>query len=174
MSLVLLLKLIHVLAAITAVGANLTYTYWMRYAGKDRDRLVWTINGIRRLDNFIATPAYVVLLITGVLMVIGGVFSFQTGWIIAGIALYILVVVFGIAFYSPALKRQIAEAEVDPSSPAYAAAARRTNAFGLLTTVYRVGDRGAYGDQAVLKEAAGQPRLPPRPSPSSGRLTRSV
>ena len=73
MSLLVILKLIHVLAAITAVGANLTYTYWMRYAGQDRDRLIWTMKGIRRLDNFIATPAYVVLLITGVLMVIGGV-----------------------------------------------------------------------------------------------------
>lgn len=134
MSLVLLLKLIHVLAAITAVGANLTYTYWMRYAGQDRDRLVWTMKGIRRLDNFIATPAYVVLLITGVLMVIGGVFSFQTGWIIAAIALYVVVVVIGIALYSPALKRQIAEAETDPTSPAYADAARRTNMFGLITT----------------------------------------
>ena len=61
MSLVFVLKLIHVLAAITAVGANLTYTYWLRYAGQDRDRLLWTISGIRRLDNFIATPAYVVL-----------------------------------------------------------------------------------------------------------------
>jgi uncharacterized membrane protein len=134
MSLVLLLKLIHVLAAITAVGANLTYTYWMRFAGQDRDRLVWAMNGIRRLDNFIATPAYVVLLITGVLMVIGGVFSFQTGWILAAIALYVVVVVMGIALYSPALKRQIAEAETDPTSPAYADAARRTNMFGLITT----------------------------------------
>jgi uncharacterized membrane protein len=134
MSLVLLLKVIHVLAAITAVGANLTYTYWMRYAGQDRDRLVWTMNGIRRLDNFIATPAYVVLLITGVLMVVGGVFSFQTGWIIAAIALYVVVVLMGIVFYSPALKRQIAEAEADPTSTAYAEAARRTNMFGMITT----------------------------------------
>ena len=120
MSMLVILKLIHVLAAITAVGANLTYTYWMRYAGQDRDRLIWTMKGIRRLDNFIATPAYVVLLITGVLMVIGGVFSFQTGWIVAAIALYVVVVVIGIAFYAPALKRQIAEAEGDATSPAYA------------------------------------------------------
>jgi hypothetical protein len=60
-SLVILLKLAQVLAAITAVGANLTYTYWLRYAGKDRDRLAWTMKGIRRLDNFIPTPSYVVL-----------------------------------------------------------------------------------------------------------------
>ena len=135
MSMLVILKLIHVLAAITAVGANLTYTYWMRYEGQDRDRLIWTMKGIRRLDNFIATPAYVVLLITGVLMVIGGVFSFQTGWIVAAIALYVVVVVIGIAFYAPALKRQIAEAEGDATSPAYAVAARRSNLIGMFTTV---------------------------------------
>ncbi len=133
MSLVLLLKLIHVLAAITAVGANLTYTYWLRYAGLDRDRLLWTMRGIRRLDNFIATPAYVVLAITGVLMVLTGAFSFTQGWIIAGIALYVLVVILGIALYAPALKRQIAEAEADPTSPAYAEAARRSNIYGIIT-----------------------------------------
>jgi uncharacterized membrane protein len=135
MSLLVLLKVIHVLAAITAVGANLTYTYWLRYAGKDRDRLAWTLRGISRLDNFFATPAYVVLLITGVLMVVSGAFSFQTGWIAAAIALYVVVVVVGIALYAPGLRRQIAEAEVDPTSAAYAAAASRTNLFGVITTV---------------------------------------
>ena len=80
-----ILKLIHILAALTAVGANLTYTFWIRRAGTDRDRLVWTIEGVRRLDNTIATPAYVVVLITGVLMVLGGLFSFETGWIMAAI-----------------------------------------------------------------------------------------
>jgi uncharacterized membrane protein len=134
MTLLLALKLIHVLAAITAVGANLTYTYWLRYAGTDRDRLVWTMKGIRRLDNFIATPAYVVLAVTGVLMVLSGAFSFQTGWIIAAIVLYVIVVILGIALYAPALKRQIAEAEADPTSSAYAAAASRTNLFGIITT----------------------------------------
>jgi uncharacterized membrane protein len=101
-SLVLLLKVIHVLAAITAVGANLTYTYWLRYAGTDRDRLAWTMKGIRRLDNFIATPAYVVLGITGVLMVLAGAFSFTTGWIVVALVLYVLMVILGIAFYAPA------------------------------------------------------------------------
>ena len=135
MSLIVLLKLVHVLAAITAVGANVTYTFWIRVAGRDRDRLVWTLNAIRRLDNTIANPAYVVLLVTGVLMVLAGAFSFETGWIAAAIALYVILVVVGFTLYSPALKRQIAEAQRDPVSPAYEAAARRSNGFGLLTLV---------------------------------------
>ena len=47
---VTVLKVVHVLAAIVAVGANLTYAFWLGRAGTDRDRLVWTIGSIRRLD----------------------------------------------------------------------------------------------------------------------------
>lgn len=63
-----------------------------------------------------------------------GAFSFTTGRIIAAIVLYVLVVILGIALYSPALKRQIAEAEADPNSTAYTEAAGRTNTYGIITT----------------------------------------
>jgi uncharacterized membrane protein len=128
----LLLKLVHVLAAIVAVGANLTYTFWLRYAALERDRLVWTMAGIRRLDNFVATPAYILLLVTGLLMVAGGLFTFQTSWIVASIALYVAVVAFGLVLYAPALKRQLAEAARDPHSEAYRDAARVSNVYGLI------------------------------------------
>lgn len=130
----LLLKVVHVLAAIVALGANVTYAFWLAYAGRDRDRLVYTISGIRRLDNFVANPAYAVLLATGIGMVLTGAYSFSTRWIAAGIGLYALAIGIGIAFFAPALRRQLAEAERDPSSVAYAAAARRSNLLGLVTT----------------------------------------
>lgn len=129
----LLLKFVHIVAAIVAVGANLTYSFWIRYAGYDRDRLAWTIAGIRRLDNFVATPAYVVLLLSGILMVAGGVFSFQTSWIVVSLLLYVVVVLIAIFLYSPALKRQMTEAESDPGSRAYRDAARLGNVFGVIT-----------------------------------------
>lgn len=135
MDTILLLKLAHVLAAIVAVGANVTYSFWITRAGRDSGRLVWTLQGIRRLDRLIANPAYVVLLITGVLMVMGGHFSFRTSWIEASLALYVAAVVIGVVLYAPAIRRQIAEAERDPTSPAYAAAARRSNLLGIVTTV---------------------------------------
>ena len=37
MSLFIALKVIHVLSAITAVGANVTYAFWLRRGGTDRD-----------------------------------------------------------------------------------------------------------------------------------------
>lgn len=133
MSLVLLLKLVHVVAAIVAVGANVTYAFWLRFAGRDRDRLMWTIDGIHRLDRTVANPAYGVLLVTGVLMILGGLYSFETGWIAAAIGLYVITAIVGVALYGPAIRRQLAEAERDPSSAAYAAAARRSNVLGTVT-----------------------------------------
>lgn len=131
----LILLLIHVLAAIVAVGANLTYAIWFRAAGTDQDRLVFVIRTVKVIDSRVANPAYVVLLITGVLMVLSGAYSFTTGWILAAIGLYVATAVIGIAAFAPAIRRQLAEAERDVTSPAYQAAARRSTTLGLITTV---------------------------------------
>lgn len=136
MTIALLLKVIHVIAAITAVGANLTYAFWLRRAGTDdRERLVFTIESIRRLDNWIATPAYVVLLLTGLGMVFSGMFSFGDLWLQVALGLYVLAVLIGIFLYSPTIKRQVAEAEKDPKSDAYRAVASRSNLLGLVVVV---------------------------------------
>ena len=136
MSAVLLLKVVHILAAIVAVGANVTYAFWLRRAGtSDRDRLVFTIDTIRKLDNMIATPAYIVVLLSGLAMVFLGAFSFETNWIRAAIGLYVLVVILTSSSTRPALRRQLAEAETDPSSAAYRAAASRSNLLGMVVLV---------------------------------------
>ena len=134
MSLILLLKVVHVLAAIVAVGSNVTYAFWLNRAGRDRERLLFALNGIRSLDSPIANPAYIVLGITGPLMILAGAFSFTQGWIVVSIVLYIGVAVLGIAVFAPAVRRPVAAAEAAPASPAYAQAARRTQQLGLLTT----------------------------------------
>ncbi len=130
-----ILLLIHVLAAIAAVGANLTYAIWFRAAGTDQDRLIFVIRTVRTIDNRLANPAYIVLLVTGVLLVLSGAYSFTTGWILAAIGLYIATAVIGIAAFGPAIRRQLAEAEKDVTSPAYRAAANRSTTLGLVTTV---------------------------------------
>jgi uncharacterized membrane protein len=130
-----LLKLVHVGAAIFAVGSNLTYAFWMALAGRDRQRVVFAMSGIRWIDRTIANPAYIVLAITGVLMVITGQLSFTALWIWTAIVLYVTTAVVGIVFYAPAVRTQLAEAEADPTSDAYAAAARRSNVLGVLTLV---------------------------------------
>jgi uncharacterized membrane protein len=130
-----ILLLIHVLAAITAVGANLTYAIWFRAAGADQDRIVFVIRTVRNIDSRVANPAYIVLLVTGILMVLGGAFSFTTGWILAAIGLYVATALIGILLFAPAIRRQLLEAERDVTSDAYRAAARRSTTLGIVTTV---------------------------------------
>jgi uncharacterized membrane protein len=130
-----LLKLVHVFAAIVAVGANVTYAFWMALAGQDRAKLVFAINGIRRLDSRVANPAYVVLALTGVPLVIVGRWSFTAPWIWLSIVLYLAIAFIGITLYAPAIRVQLRAAEEDPGSEVYGAAARRSNALGLVTLV---------------------------------------
>ncbi|NJD29561.1 MAG: DUF2269 family protein [Chloroflexi bacterium] len=128
-----LLKIVHIVAAIVALGSNITYGVWLRHAGLDRDRLVFVIGGIRRLDRLVANPAYVVVLLTGLAMVIWGPFDFGAGWIQVALGLYALVVLIGIGLFAPAIRRQLAAAETDPASEEYRRAARRGTALGVLT-----------------------------------------
>ncbi len=73
------LLVVHIAAAITAVGSNLTYLFWLRRAGLDGDRLVFVINTVRALDRMVANPAYIVVLVTGLAMLSSG-----EGWAAGG------------------------------------------------------------------------------------------
>ena len=127
------LKIVHILSAIVAVGSNVTYAFWLRRAGRDRDQLRFALDGIARLDSRVANPAYILLLITGVAMVLTGLFRFEQLWIAAALVLYVTVAVIGGVVYAPALRRQREEAERDPNSPAYAAAEGRSTMLGIVT-----------------------------------------
>ena len=134
MSILLVAKVIHVLAVITAVGTSVTSVLWLRRAGRDRDRLVWMLDGTRWFDRRVANPAYIVVLLSGIVMVSVGGYRFDQGWIAVAIALYVFVAIFGIVVFAPAVRVQRAEAAADPSSPAYARIARRTWRYSWLTT----------------------------------------
>jgi uncharacterized membrane protein len=132
-SLFLILKLIHIGAAIVAVGANVTYAFWLRRAGRDQSRLLDALDGIRALDRRVANPGYIVLLLSGLAMVFNAGIPLTTFWIAAAIVLYVMVAVIGLVLYAPALRRHRAEAERDPGSPEYDRAAFRSTALGLAT-----------------------------------------
>jgi uncharacterized membrane protein len=128
------LKYVHILAVVVALGANFTYAFWLTRAGRDSERLVFVIESIRRLDRRVANPGYIVAAIAGVGIVLTGPYRFETPWIVAAIVLYVLVAVLGIALYAPAVRVQLELARRAPESEAYGAAARRARALGLLVT----------------------------------------
>lgn len=73
------LKLIHILAAIVAVGTNVTYFVWLGFARRDPAGSAGVLRGIKVLDARLANPAYGVLPIAGILMVLDGHIGFTTG-----------------------------------------------------------------------------------------------
>lgn len=114
----------HVLAAMVAVGANLTYVAWLRLAGRDRTRLSFAISGVRYLDRRLALPAYAVLIVSGLAMTISGRVSFTQLWLEIGFGLYVGLTYIAIMVFSPALRRLLAAAEADPRGEAYAREAK--------------------------------------------------
>lgn len=123
-----ILKYIHVLAAIVAVGANITYGAWSVRARREPAHLGYTIKGIRFLDSRIANPAYGVLFLTGVLMVIVGGIGIKL-WITVSVILFVAIAVVGFAYFTPLVRRQLALVDAgDTSSPEFERLAR-TNAM---------------------------------------------
>ena len=83
----LILKWLHVLLAIAAIGANITYGVWISRAARNSEVLPFTLRGVRLLVDGIANPAYGLLLVTGVALVFVGGWSFTTPWILISLAL---------------------------------------------------------------------------------------
>jgi uncharacterized membrane protein len=130
------LKLVHVLSAIVAVGTNVTYFIWLARAKQEPGHELSVLRGIRALDARLANPAYVVLPLTGVGMVLTSDLEFSTFWIALAIGLYVLMGVLAGVFFGPSLRRQVEIAQGEGArSQGYAAAARRTVLAGGITMV---------------------------------------
>jgi uncharacterized membrane protein len=105
------LKFLHVLMAVIAVGFNASYGLWLSRLTKEPEHALHVLRGIKTLDDRFANPAYALLLVLGLAMVWESGIPLTTFWIAASLVLYVVVVVVGIAGYSPVLRRQIALAE---------------------------------------------------------------
>ena len=104
----LAIKLFHILFAITAIGANLTYGVWFARANQNPAFAPIALRGIKFIDDWIANPAYLLMLPTGAAMVLIGGYSFRTAWISWALGLWVVLVLAGFFGYSPALRAQIA------------------------------------------------------------------
>jgi hypothetical protein len=135
-----IVKWLHVLSAIVAVGANATYGIWLARASSNPGSLPFTLRSIKVIDDRMANPAYGLLLITGGLMIyIGQLPLGHLPWLITAITLFVILVLLGALAYTPALKRQIELLDNNgPDSPKYQAAAQRQTRLGILLGVIAV------------------------------------
>jgi uncharacterized membrane protein len=136
MSLFLIVKFLHVLLAIVAVGTNATYGIWVARVAKSPPAVQsHVLRGIKTLDDWFANPAYILLAVTGLAMVIlsGGSLALNTFWVAAGIVLWALAVILGFFVYTPALRQQIRALETSgPETDDYRSAANNARFIGIV------------------------------------------
>jgi uncharacterized membrane protein len=133
----LIIKWLHVLLAITAVGANITYGVWLARSAKQHEHLPFALRGVQILDDRIANPCYILLLITGFAMAGMGSIPITTPWLLVSLVLFAINVVLGFAMYTPLLRRQIRLAESEgPLSAEYQAIAKRGQTLGMILSVF--------------------------------------
>jgi uncharacterized membrane protein len=131
------MKFVHVLMAIVAVGFNASYAVWLRRAAGAPDHRSYVLRGVKILDDRFANPAYGVLLLTGLLMVFTTPgLKLTTFWILLALILYATTVVLAAAVYTPTLRKQIEALEAEgPETARYQALARRQAASGIVLGV---------------------------------------
>lgn len=102
------LKFLHVVLAITAVGFNSAYGLIIGRARKSGPaELKFALRTVKVMDDYIANPCYVLLLITGVGMVHTSGYPWSLMWIHVSMALLVVAFILGIGFYTPTLRKQI-------------------------------------------------------------------
>jgi len=131
-----LLKFGHVLLAIVAVGFNASYGIWLARAARESEHVGYALRGVKVLDDRFANPAYALLLVTGLAMVWVGDLDLTTFWLAAALILYAAVVIVGLGFYTPTLRRQIRALETGgASSTEFQRLAKQSTAIGVALAV---------------------------------------
>ncbi len=131
-----LIKWIHVLSAITAVGANITYGIWIRQASREPQVLPFVLRNIKMIDRRVANPCYGLLLLTGLTMAFLVRIPLTTPWLLTALILYGIAALSGILFYAPVTRRQVQLLESEGfDSPQYQATAKTGTRLGLLVTL---------------------------------------
>ena len=131
----MVLRFAHVLLAIVAIGANLTYALWLRIGERHPEHLAYTIRGIRAIDRHVANPAYGLLLVTGLAMTVVSGVPLTQGWLVVALALYVAAALVGYFVFGPVVRRELAALErggVD--DPEYLRFRGRARRLGILTT----------------------------------------
>ena len=108
MTLYTVLKFVHILFAIAAVGFNASYTVWLVRGRRDPENLEFALKGVKFMDDYVANPAYIGLLITGLALILVLPWNLlHSFWLEAALVLWVIVALLGFGVYTPTLSRQI-------------------------------------------------------------------
>lgn len=136
---------LHVLGAIVALGFSLGYGLWTaRGDATGPAERAFALRTVSWIDRRMTTPAYILQLITGLVLV--GLIDWdqlRQAWLAVSIAIYALLTVLAMTIYAPAHRRQTAAAERIAAGDAgardeYDAAARLAMRWGVVVTVLTI------------------------------------
>lgn len=132
------IKTIHILTAIVALGFNLSYPLWFFKGKKEDTHLLFALKGIKMLDDRFANPGYILSLITGLLLCyIGHLDILHTFWLLGALILFAFAAGAGILLYSPVLNKQIKVlTEEGSQSATYKRLDRRQTAIGAMIFIF--------------------------------------
>jgi uncharacterized membrane protein len=126
------LKLLHIFLAILAVGFNVAYGLIIGRARRTGPaELRFALRTVRFMDDYIANPSYILLLVTGVAMVRVAGYPWSLKWIHGSMALLVVLAVLGFAVYTPTLRTQLATLESrGPQDPEFLRLSKRASMLG--------------------------------------------
>ncbi|MFO7525347.1 MAG: DUF2269 family protein [Ignavibacteriaceae bacterium] len=140
MTIILLLKVTHIIAAILFLGNISVAILWKTLADKSRDRIriVHTFDGIIKSDSVFTIPAVTLLIITG--FGLAGMMKLsiiETGWIFLSI---ILVIISGVLYsikVGPVQKKiySLAKDETKFNWAEYESLSKQWNLWGSIATI---------------------------------------
>lgn len=129
-------KFAHILLAIVAVGFNASYGIWLARAAQAPEHELHVLHGVKMLDDRFANPAYGLLLVTGLWMVLISPWEITTFWILGGLILWAVVILLGLGLYTPTLRRQIQVLETEgPQSEEFRWLSRRGTILGVVLAI---------------------------------------
>lgn len=126
------LKYIHVLLAIVAVGFNIAYGLIIGRAKKaGTAELGFALRTVKVMDDYVANPCYLLLLVTGVGMVQVAGYPWKLLWIHMSMALLVVLAALAVGLYTPTLRKQIAALERGgPGDPEFVRLGKRGAMLG--------------------------------------------
>ena len=110
MTTVQVLLSLHILATLVAVGATVSYFFWLRRAVLVPESRSFTLETIRLLERRMVVPAYVVVLLTGLGLIDRAGWAWSTPWLELSI-LFFIVLMGLVGVHARVIKGQIALVE---------------------------------------------------------------
>lgn len=117
------IKWLHILGVCIGFGSNVTHVFWLLSANSDTISGAEKLRVVKKVDDLLAIPAYVIGISCGVTMWLW-MWPLETSWIVFSLALSTVLTIMGISF-GPFMKRWIVLAGDQPGSDALAQLAKR-------------------------------------------------